>query len=102
MKNMYIYLCLLLISAPALAETAAKGDPHIGKTLFDKSCTSCHISKYGGDGSKIFTRPDHAVKNSAQLSKQVRACNANTGASWFPDEETHVATYLNMTYYHFK
>lgn len=102
MKFKLIYLFLLLASTPVLADDFAKGDPRIGKALTEKSCKACHVSMFGGDGSKIYTRPDRKVKNASQLITRIRACNTNAGAGWFPDEEMHVAAYLNLNYYHFK
>lgn len=93
-------LFLALIATPALA--ADKADPKIGKTLHDKSCVGCHVSKFGGDGSKMYTRPDHKVQTLDQLTARVRACNNNVGAHWFPEEEAHVAAYLNATFYQIK
>ena len=94
-------LCMAGLSA-VQAEPFAKGDPKIGKALAEKSCKACHISLMGDDGSKIYTRPDHKVKSASQLEARIRICNANSGAGWFPEEEAHVAAYLNATYYHFK
>lgn len=97
--------CLLLISAqavPALSAAFAAGDPKVGKALHDKSCVACHVQMFGGDGSKIYTRQDRKTRNAAQLAARISGCNANTGAGWFPEDETHVAAYLNQTYYRFK
>ncbi|TCV88944.1 cytochrome c [Sulfurirhabdus autotrophica] len=95
-----LVLCLAVV--PAFADNFAKGDPKVGKSLVDKSCAACHISMFGGDGSKIYTRPDRKVKNAQQLLSRIRICNTNAGANWYPDEEMHVAAYLNLNYYHFK
>lgn len=99
-----ISLALLLLLGFTAAQAApfAKGDPKAGKVLADKSCNACHNSLMGGDGSKIYTRADRKVKSASQLEGRIRACNANTGTGWFPEEEEHVAAYLNATYYHFK
>ena len=93
---------MLLFAAPAGAAPFPKGNPKIGKTLADKSCLPCHVSLFGGNGSSVYTRPDHKVKNAQQLTARVRICNTNSGANWFPTEEEHVAAYLNQQYYHFK
>ncbi len=95
-------LFLAAWAASAAADPFANGDPVKGKALADKSCTACHVSMFGGDGSKIYTRPDRKVKTAEQLRARVRACNTNAGAGWFPEEENHVAAYLNATYYRFK
>ena len=102
MKFITVLLNLLLVSMPALADPFPKGDAKIGKTLHDKSCISCHVSMTGGDGSAIYSRLERKVKNPQQLQARIRTCNANVGANWFPDEENHVAAYLNLQYYHFK
>ena len=47
-------------------------------------------------------RADHRVKTPAQLLAQVQACNTNLGKGYFPDEEEHIAAYLNLQYYKFK
>jgi hypothetical protein len=94
--------CLLLIAASANAEPFTQGDPAIGKSLVDKHCISCHATKFGGDGSAIYTREDRLVKTSKGLLAQIRNCNTMLGLKWFEDEELHVANYLNKTYYKFE
>jgi mono/diheme cytochrome c family protein len=101
MKPIPVALSLALLAAlPAFA--ADDGDAKIGKTLHDKSCVACHASRFGEDGSKMYTRADHKVSSKQQLNARVKACNNNVGAGWFPEEEAHVAAYLNATYYHLK
>lgn len=101
MKNFFTSLSLaLMVATPAIAESM--GDAKIGKTLHDKSCIACHASKFGGDGSKMYTRADRKVSSQQQLSSRVKACNNNVGSGWFPEEEAHVAAYLNATFYHLK
>ena len=102
MKKFLFSFALLFIASHVYADSVAKDDPKIGKTLADKSCNTCHVSMYGGDGSKIYTRPERKATNAQQLLTRVRACNVNVGANWFPEDEMHVAAYLNQTYYHFK
>jgi cytochrome c2 len=91
-----------LLVSTAHAAPFANGNPKTGKDLHDKSCTDCHIGMFGGDGSKIYTRADRKVKTAQQLAARISACNANTGAGWFPEDEAHVAAYLNQQYYKFK
>lgn len=102
MKSLLAAMVLVLASAPLHAAPFDKGDPQIGKKLTDKSCVSCHVSMFGGDGSEIYTRADRKVKNPKQLAARVATCNTNTGANWFPEDEMHVAAYLNQQYYKFK
>lgn len=84
------------------AAPLAQGDTRAGKVLHDTTCTSCHVGMFGGDGSGIYTRADRKTKTAEQLAARISACNANTGAGWFPEDEAHVAAYLNQQYYKFK
>lgn len=102
MKPEITLFAAALFAATAHAAPFEKGDPKAGKALHDKSCTSCHVSMFGGDGSEMYTRPDRKVKTPQQLAARISGCNANTGAGWFPEDEAHVAAYLNRQYYKFK
>lgn len=102
MKTVRLVLLAVVTMLPLAAAAFDKSDPKVGKALVDKSCLSCHVSMFGGDGSKIYTRPDHKVRTPQQLAARVSGCNANTGAGWFPEEEAHVTAYLNQQYYKFK
>jgi cytochrome c553 len=102
MKILTILFTAVMFSAAAHANPAASGDPKAGKTLHDKDCVGCHARMFGGDGSKIYTRADRKVKNKQQLAAQIAACNVNVGTGWFPEDEAHVAAYLNQQYYKFK
>ena len=102
MKILTVFFAVAMLSTAAHAAPFAKGDPKTGKALHDKTCINCHVSMFGGDGSKIYTRADRKVKTSQQLAARISGCNANTGAGWFPEDEAHVAAYLNQQYYKFK
>jgi hypothetical protein len=93
---------LMVIASVAYADPFAAGDPAIGKTLVEKNCIACHASKFGGDGSAIYTREDRKINTSKGLLAQIRTCNTMIGLTWFEDEELHVASYLNKTYYKFE
>jgi len=96
--------CLILLGLSATlahADPFAAGDPKIGKQMVDKNCIACHAARFGGDGSAIYTRADRRVKDAKGLIAQIRTCNTNLGLKWFEDEELHVASYLNKTYYKF-
>ena len=101
-------LLLLLTAAvmPALADQYTAiypgGDTALGKALVQKNCISCHASSFGADGASIYTRENRIVKTSRGLKAQIRNCNTMLGLKWFEDEEQHVASYLNQTYYHFE
>lgn len=101
MKQIVCMFCLLAATT-AWADPFADGDPAIGKAMVEKNCISCHASKFGGDGSGIYTREDRIVKSAKGLLAQIRNCNTMLGLKWFEDEELHVASYLNKTYYKFE
>ena len=104
MTKILVAGCLgLLMAGISAAAPFAQADPKAGKALYDKAkCDACHASLMGGDGSKLYTRPDHKLKSADALLKQVKFCAAQVGAQWFPDEEEQVAAYLNQQYYKFK
>ena len=78
----------------------AHGDIAAGKTLVDRDCVACHAQRFG-DAATIYTRPDRRVRTPEQLLAQVRYCNVQLKSGYFPEEEEHVAAYLNATYYKF-
>jgi len=93
---------LLLLSFNVIANPLDAGDVKLGKQLVEKNCIACHAARFGGDGSKIYTREDHIIKTPKGLIQQVRNCNTNLGLKWFDDEELAAAAYLNQTYYQLK
>jgi len=79
----------------------AKGDAAAGKVLSDKDCVECHERRFG-DADTIYARADRKVHTPEQLLQQVRYCSAQIGSNYFPEEDEHVAAYLNLQYYKFK
>ncbi len=91
-----------LIAGSALAAPFPKADPAAGAKLYTEAkCGGCHVQRVGGDGSAMYTRPDRRVKSADALIKQVRFCTTQLNTQWFPDEEEHVAAWLNQRYYKF-
>ncbi len=97
-----VFFLAMLTCATAYANPFPNGDPKIGEKLLNKSCNSCHVSMMGGDGTAIYTREKRIVNNPQQLRARIATCNANVGTGWFPEDEEHVAAYLNEKYYKFK
>ncbi|MEP7184042.1 MAG: cytochrome c [Betaproteobacteria bacterium] len=93
---------LAALIATFAAPAQAAGDAKAGKAMHDKDCVACHARQFGGDGTKIYTRTDRRVNTLAQLRAQVAACNSQLPTRYFPEEEEHVAAYLNLQYYKFK
>jgi cytochrome c2 len=103
MKSTLALIIGAALANAALAAPFPKADPAVGAKLFNEAkCNGCHAQRLGADGSSIYTRPDHKVKSADALLKQVRACATQLNVQWFPDEEEHVAAYLNEKYYKFK
>ena len=102
MRLPFIALLALLPFTANAADPWGKADPAAGKALHEKSCVSCHVSKYGGDGSKIYTRNGRKISNKQELMQRVASCNAMINSGLFPEEEGAVAAWLNQQYYHFK
>jgi hypothetical protein len=100
MRRVYraMFACLLSAGIPALAA----GDPAEGKKLVaEHQCETCHHNKTMGDATAIYLRKDRKVTSLQQLDARVALCNSELGLKLFPDEEEHIAAYLNETYYKF-
>jgi mono/diheme cytochrome c family protein len=90
--------------APALAQSDAYpfGDPKVGKKVLEAKCSGCHVARFGGDGSSVFTRPARKASSTQSLLSWVQRCNANAKLELKGEEEESVAAYLNEAYYKFK
>ncbi len=97
-----VLLCSSLITTAAMAEPFTAGNAEIGKILVEKNCVQCHVAQFGGDGTSVFTRSNRKINSSPALLAQIRTCNTMIGSKLFEDEELHVASYLNKTYYKFE
>ena len=102
MRLPFIALLALLPVVANAADPWGKVDLTNGKALHDKACTSCHVSKYGGDGSKIYTRDGRKTSSKQELLQRVATCNAMINSGFFPEEEGAIAAWLNQQYYHLK
>jgi len=93
------------LAAPAAAQQPkafANGDPKAGRELHDKDCIGCHAEKFGGDADAIYVRKDRKSTTPEKLRAQIAACNSELAKGYFPEEEEHIAAYLNLQYYKFK
>ncbi len=93
-------------SAAAVAEGSAdgfrNGDAKLGEPIASRDCVACHARRFEGNADRIYLRADRKVRSAAQLMAQIRYCNTELGAGYFPEEEEHIAAYLNRQYYHFQ
>ena len=95
-------LCASAGALPNPPAPFAYGVPSLGKPLNDKDCVACHARRFDGDADRIYTRSDRRVRTPAQLLAQVSYCNAELGTGYFPEEEEHIAAYLNKQHYRFE
>jgi len=103
MKKPLAALLGLSLSCAALAAPFPDGNAETGKKLFAQyDCSHCHVAMLGGDGSAIFTRPNHKVRSPQQMIGQMKACSAAANITLSPSDEQHLAAYLNQQYYRFK
>ena len=78
----------------------AAPDAAIGRSLVEKhKCEACHQGKVQGPVGAIYVRKDRKVSSWAKLKSQVAFCNAQLGTGLFPEDEEHIAAFLNATYY---
>ncbi len=97
-------LAALIATAPAHAQQPKEfsaGDARAGASLVEKDCNTCHIRRFGSK-EQIYMRADRRVHTPAQLKAQVAVCNSELATNYFPDEEDHIAAYLNLQYYKFQ
>lgn len=95
-------LAVLALAAPAQAAPFAKGDAKAGAALHAEKCVECHVGRFGGDGSGVYTRKNRRVKNADALAQQITVCNSMLGNTLFPEDEANLGAYLNQAYYKFK
>ena len=90
-------VCVALLAALPAGATpqATEGQ----KLVQQHKCETCHESKVYGPPGSIYTRKDRKVTTWSKLRSQVQACNTMLNSGLFPDDEEHIATYLNEAYY---
>jgi mono/diheme cytochrome c family protein len=103
-KGFLTGIVLLGMAGVVLAQSDAFpfGDPGAGKKVLEAKCTGCHVSRFGGDGSGVYTRSPRRVSSAQSLLAWVQRCNNGNKLQLGPEEEESVAAYLNEAYYKFK
>jgi hypothetical protein len=102
--HLALFTCMIAGCATALAQQPAPfahGDPAQGQPLVDKDCNACHVRLFG-NADHIYTREERRIRTPAQLRAQVAYCNTQLATGYFPEEEEHIAAWLNQRYYRFK
>ena len=90
-------LLVALLPAAGLAADPAEGK----KLVAEKKCETCHHNKTMGDAKAIYLRKDRKVTTLAKLKAQVAACNSELNLGLFPEDEEHIAAFLDQAYYKF-
>lgn len=89
---------LLATALPALALAAPSSEE--GRKLVESSkCELCHQDKVYGPPGTVYLRKDRKVTTWPKLKAQVAACNSELNLGLFPEDEEHIAAYLNATWY---
>lgn len=92
----------LLACLAVLAPLAAVASPNANegrKLVQTHKCETCHQEKVYGPVGTIYLRQDRKVTSWAKLKSQVAACNTMLNTGMFPEEEEHIAAFLNEAYY---
>jgi hypothetical protein len=97
MKGLTAMFFLLLPLAAAAAPSASDGR----RLVQQHQCETCHQNKVYGAPGTIYLRRDRKVTSWEKLKAQVAACNLMLSFGLFPDEEEHIAAFLNEAYYKF-
>jgi mono/diheme cytochrome c family protein len=93
----------LILSATAAAAPYADADLATGEQLHAKLCVQCHETRFGGeDGAAVYLRPDRRVQSASALTQQITTCTTMLNLDLFPEDEQHLAGYLNKHFYKFK
>lgn len=92
-------LSLVALATASFTALAAPGVDEGRKLVAEKKCEGCHANKTLGDAKAIYLRKDRKVTSIAKLKAQVALCNSELNLGLFPEEEEHVAAFLNATYY---
>ncbi len=91
------------LALPAAADPFAGADLAAGARMHDELCIACHVQRFGGEnGSAIYTRPDRRVRTASALTQQLTVCTTQLDLPLFPEDERHIAAYLNKHFYKFK
>jgi mono/diheme cytochrome c family protein len=101
MNRHLLAILFLAFAAPAQALDFEKGSVKMGKLFFEQHCKSCHVDHFGGDGSGVFTRPDHEIRSVEELARQIGRCNDASHAELSEQQQRDVGAYLNQAFYRF-
>lgn len=91
-------LALVATALPVLATAAPSADE--GRKLVQSTkCETCHQEKVYGPVGTVYLRKDRKVTSWPKLKAQVALCNSELNLGLFPEDEEHIAAFLNGAYY---
>lgn len=91
-------LALAAIVLPVSALAAPDADE--GRKLVQSTkCETCHQEKVYGPVGTVYLRKDRKVTSWPKLKAQVALCNSELNLGLFPEDEEHIAAFLNGAYY---
>lgn len=93
----------VVFAGPALANPFPDADLEEGHETHETQCISCHASQFSGDGgSDIYTRDDRRITSASGLTQQITTCTTMLNLDLFPEDEYHIAGFLNKHFYKFE
>ena len=103
LRSLLARCAVLMASAAGASPPAPFAHGARGSTqpLNEEDCVACHARGLD-DAERIYRRGEHRVRTPAPLLAQAGYCNAALGTNYFPEEEQHIAAYLNKRYYRFE
>jgi mono/diheme cytochrome c family protein len=104
MKGVHLIAAAFFATTSVFAQFDAFpfGDPKLGRKVLQEKCSACHVARFGGDGSGVFTRAERKVSSTQSLLAWVQRCNAGNKLELNGEQEESLAAYLNQAYYKFK
>ncbi|WP_217125804.1 cytochrome c [Hydrogenophilus thiooxidans] len=95
---------LVAVIAPSIGRANPFPDANVaqGKAYHEELCVECHTRRFGGEeGSGAYLRENRRVKTPEALTQMLTACTTALKLELFPEDEYHIAGYLNQRFYRF-
>ena len=73
---------------------ADAGDAKLGQAIVDKDCDACHVRRFGDKRRRLHACRPARARRLRSFERRSRFCNTQLGTGYFPDEEEHIAAYL--------
>ncbi len=93
---------LLAWATASVAQGSQVTSPESARAMVESQCADCHARWVKGEAQALYTRTERRVHKAEELAKQIHACGSQLKTPLFPEEEAHLATYLNSKYYFLK